>query len=64
MNQIYIDPNDKVNVICTPDNSPLGCLGLVAGKITEATKKNYVRLYKYRTILKGSARAMTKIKIM
>lgn len=57
MKQVYIDPNDKVNVICTPDNSPLGCLGLVAGKITEATKRTTFVYTNTGTILKGSARS-------
>lgn len=57
MKQIYIDPNDKVNVICTPDHSPLGCLGLVAGKITEMTKRTTFVYTNTGTIFKGSARS-------
>lgn len=57
MQQIYIDPNDKVNVIRTPDGSPLGCLGLVAGKITEATKRTTFVYTNTGSILKGSARS-------
>lgn len=59
MEEITLDPNDKVYAIRTPDGAPLGCLGLVAGKITEETKKStFVYSCDSKTgICKGSARS-------
>lgn len=57
LDSIYIDPHDKVNVIATPAESPVGCLGLVAGKITEETKRTTFVYSNVNGIYKGSARS-------
>ena len=57
MEPITIDPFDRVNFICTPDNSPTGCLGLLAGKIAEGTGRPTFVYAKENGVFKGSARS-------
>ena len=57
MSPITIDPFDKVNVIRTPENSPAGCLGLLAGKIAEETGRPTFVYSLENGICKGSARS-------
>ena len=57
MDQIKINPTDKMNVICLPDGSPEGCLGLIAGKLTEETGKPSFVYTKREGMYKGSARS-------
>lgn len=57
MEPIAIDPFDKVNVIRMPENSPTGCMGLLAGRITEETGRPTFVYTLENGIYKGSARS-------
>ena len=56
--QIRLDPAAPVNVVRTPNLSPEGCLGLIAGKLVETTgKTTFVYTKTQDGFYKGSARS-------
>lgn len=58
MDSITLDPRDSIHVVCLPEGSPEGCLGLVSGRITEETgKPSFVYTKLQDGTMKGSARS-------